>query len=108
MKQSVSENMFIESFRNMGRMETSEQSGNFTYEALQALFDYLEEMEAETDVEFELDPIALCCDFTQYGSAMEAATEYGEEFETDEDAAEYLRDHTTLIEFDDGIIIQNF
>ena len=108
MKQTVTENMFIESFRAMGRMETSEQSGNFTYEALQALFDYLEEMEAETDVEFGLDRIALCCGFSQHDSAMEAATEYGEEFETDEDAAEYLRDHTTLIEFDEGIIIQQF
>lgn len=34
---------------------------NFSYEGLGALFDYFETM----DEDFEFDPIAICCDFSE-------------------------------------------
>jgi hypothetical protein len=96
----------------------------FSRAALFAIFDYLEEYEDDCETELEYDPIAICCDFTEYGDANEAASEYfefegmtydeehGGELETPEEveakALEFLRYRTTVIEFDGGIVIQNF
>lgn len=38
---------------------------NFSYEGLEVLFDYLEQFEQDTGEEIELDPIALCCDYSE-------------------------------------------
>ena len=57
----------------------------------------------------------MCCEYSEHDSALECAKEYG--FDADEDADEdeqkesaldYLRDRTSVIEFDTGIIIQQF
>ena len=39
---------------------------HFSYEALDLLFDYFEELEEETGKQMELDVIAICCDFSEY------------------------------------------
>ena len=44
---------------------------NFSYEGLEALFNYLENLEEDCGVEIEFDVIALCCDYTEYGSLEE-------------------------------------
>ena len=46
--------MFIDDMRAI-------RPDNFSYEGLQELFSYLDEM----DSELEFDPIAICCDFSQ-------------------------------------------
>ena len=117
MKTTVSQYDFTEAFKDYGR------SDNFSYEGLKALFDYLEDLESDIGEQIELDVVAICCDFSEYDSAREAAEHYGFEAEVDEDededeeededeieeqALDYLRDNTTVIEFDDGVIIQNF
>jgi len=116
MKQTVTKYMFTEAFRQYGRSE------QFSYLGLQALFDYLEEMEEGTGEEMELDVIALCCDFSEYATAKEAAEEHGwtaperYEGETEDDyeervedeALEHLRDNTQVIKHDDGIIIESY
>jgi hypothetical protein len=38
---------------------------NFSYEGLAVLFNYLEELEANTGQELELDVIAMCCDYNE-------------------------------------------
>jgi len=38
---------------------------NFSYEGLETLFDYFEQLEDETGGKIELDVIALCCDYTE-------------------------------------------
>lgn len=97
---------------------------DFSYEGLEALFDYLEELEQGTEEEMELDVIGICCDFCEYENAIEAASNYfnfegmtydeetGEELETPEEveqkAIEYLEENTQVIVFDSGVIIQNF
>lgn len=106
MYQRVTQHDFIEAFRTMGRYDRSDgQGGNFTYEALLALFDYLEEYEdsLEEANEIELDVIALCCEFAEYDSIEDAASEYNM------NRAE-LRDNTPIIEIPgtDRIIIQQF
>ena len=106
MKQTVTSYQFVESFRLCGR-ETQ-----FSRPALFALFDYLESHEEDCGVEIELDPIAICCEWAEYESAKEAAHETGFEFidgpDTEEAALEYLREHTQVIEFTGGIVIQQF
>lgn len=92
----VNFSMFRNAFAEMGR------ENNFSYNGLAALFEYLEAYELEVDV------IALCCEFTEYETAREAAAAHGRDFQDEEDALEFLREETTVIEFDGGLIIQDF
>ena len=97
MKTTVSKSDFRDAFRDYNREE------NFTYEGLGALYDYLTELEEDTGEEMELDVIAICCDFSEYEDLEEIQSEYSDIEDLDD-----LRDHTTVIEFDGGIIIQAF
>lgn len=81
---------------------------NWSRGAAYALVEYLEQLEADTGTEMEFDRVALRCDFTEYDSALEAAEQYTIWCDTEEDALEYLQDHTTVIEFDGGVVIGNF
>ena len=86
---------------------------SWSYDGALALAKYLEEHEEGTGEELELDPVAIRCEFTEYENVNEAANQYTGEFMgltyTDKEGAlEYLQDHTTVIEFDGGVIIQDF
>ena len=70
-----------------------------------ALFEYLEDYSRDTGEDFELDVIGLCCDFTEYESFEEIKEEYSS---TELDSLDDLREHTTVIEFNYGIVIQDF
>ena len=59
MKKTVYKNEFIDTMMDI-------RPDNFSYDGLVALFDYLEEIEDSCGEEMEFDPIALCCDFTEY------------------------------------------
>ena len=109
MKQTITRSAFIDAFKDYNRED------NFSYDGLCALFDWLEELGEETGQEVELDVIALCCEFSEYGSALEACENY--DFEPDEDddeddqedeALDWLRQRTEIITFPGGIIIQDF
>lgn len=107
MKQTVSQNDFAAAFQAC-------RPDNFSAAGLAALFDYLEEYESSTGEEMELDVIAICCDFSEYETAVEAAEQYSytfdgmDEDEAEAEALEHLRNQTTVIEFDGGVIIQDF
>ena len=74
-----------------------------------ALAEYLEEYEESTGEELALDPVAIRCEFSEYESAIEAAAQYAHgSFTTEEAALEYLEDHTSVITYDGGAIIQDF
>jgi hypothetical protein len=106
MKQTVNKHDFVDAFRVMDRLE------NFTYEAREALFYYLEQDEEDTGEERELDVIALCCEYQQ-DTWQDIATNYSidlSEFEDEEDKMEavksYLEDNTIVIDsFEDGTIL---
>lgn len=108
MKATVTSHQFVEAFRACGR------ESQFSRAALFALFDHFEIIEQYQDEEIELDPIGICCDFAEYSSAREAADDYGFEPDGDDDdareksALEWLQNRTQVIEFDDGIVIQQF
>lgn len=81
----------------------------------QALAEYLEGVEESTGEEMEFDRVAIRCDFSEYGSAQEAALEYGfkpehgdDDDEIEASALEYLNERTTVIEFVGGVIVQSF
>lgn len=83
-------NSFSDSYKN-----------NFSYEGKQALFDYLEQYEEETGEQIELDIVSLCCDYTEYENLNEIQVHYPNIKNIDD-----LKDNTTVIEFNSGIIIQ--
>jgi hypothetical protein len=104
MKIIVTLNSFAESFRACGRER------HFSASALSALFEYFEKVEEYTDTEIELDPIAICCDWEEYTSAIVAANDNGfrgTKKDTEEDALEYLYDKTEVVKFDGGLIISS-
>ena len=71
MKQTVTEHEFIDGFRRCGRED------NFSYEGRQALFEYFEQLEDDIGEEFEYDPIAICCGYTEYEDEDEIREAYG-------------------------------
>jgi hypothetical protein len=75
-----------------------------------ALFAYLESYEEDCGVEIELDPIAICCEWAEYETAVEAAKSYAREFavEYELDALEWLKRRTEVVEFDGGILVHQF
>ncbi len=115
MYQIVTKSEFRDAFRIFNRQD------HFTYYGLGALFDYLEDLESNFNQPMELDVVALCCDYAQYSSAVEAASDYDwqrperdgesdEEFADilEESAREFLQDNTTVIDCEDGVIIGVF
>jgi hypothetical protein len=79
----------------MGRQD------QFSYEALSALFDYMEEIAPD----FDLDVIALCCDYSE-DTVEDIAANYGLEFSSIEDGdtdgerehvRAYLEENTTIV-----------
>ena len=58
---TVDQSTFVREFEAYGRAD------QFSYEALEALFEYYDELE-----DFELDVIAICCDWTEYEDMQEA------------------------------------
>jgi len=109
MKQSITRYGFAHLFEEYNRKE------NFTYNGRLALFDYLEELEDNTGEQIECDIIGFCCDFSEYETVEECAKEYSlwclepDSYEEREEyALEQLRDRTSVIKFEGGIIIQAF
>ena len=109
----IYEDDFVTAFNKMGRGD------NFSIEGREALYHYLNEY----DTDIELDVIAICCEYTEYETADEAASQYStyDGMEFDEDGAEmltveqleqkainFLEDNTTVLKFDGGVIIRDF
>lgn len=101
MKQTINIHQFRDAFQ-------AQRPNQFSYSALSALFDYLEELEKDLGYEIELDVIALCCDWSEYTSAVNACVAWGWNVEDENEALEKLRDNTQVIQFDGGILVQDF
>ena len=61
---------------------------NFTYEGLKALFEYFEQYEEDTGTEIEFDPIAVCCEYSEYKNLAEFQQDYSEDYESVEQIEE--------------------
>ena len=78
---------------------------NFSSRGIVALWDYLEGYEEDTGEEIEFDPIALCCEYTEYENMEEFWQDYDKEDYPDEES---IMDVTCYYAFGDSFIIQQF
>jgi hypothetical protein len=93
-------------FYEFSRWFEKNRPNNFSRVGLIGLFDYLEEYEDSTGDEIEFDPIALCCEYTEYDDLMEFHAYYDAEEYPDIDT---IQDYTQVIELsNESFIIQNF
>ena len=102
---------FREAFRLAGRTD------QFSYEGLEVLFDYLDNLSEETGEPIELDVVALCCEYYE-SSIEELIDNYNIDLsEIDEDdpdstievVREYLEDNTSVCgEVSDGFVYAAF
>lgn len=101
---------FREAFRRAERMD------NFSYEGLEVLFDYLDNLSEDIGEPIELDVIALCCDY--YESSIEELIDNysidvsdadGDEDEIKTIVEEYLQDNTSVCgQVSDGFVYAAF
>ena len=101
---------FREAFRIADRMD------QFSYEGLEVLFNYLDNLSEDTGEPIELDPVALCCDY--YESSIEGLIDNynidvsnanGDEDEIKATVKEYLEDNTSVCgEVSDGFVYAAF
>jgi hypothetical protein len=88
---------FVDAFRRCDRY------GDFGYDALQILFDYLEEYEESVGEEIELDVVAICCEYAvdKWEDIAESYSIDLSEYEDEEDkilaVREYLEENTSLV-----------
>lgn len=82
MKQTVNFTAFLDAFNNAGRQD------QFSYEALQAIFEYIEDYEQDTGEEVELDVIEICCNWTE-ATWQEIASTYDIDLSECEDEQDY-------------------
>lgn len=97
----------------------------WSFAGAKALAEYLEEYEDSSGTPMEFDAIAIRCEFTEYADILEAARVYdcvhilhieNDDGTENEDCLkktiawclEWLQDRTQVIEFEGGIIIQDF
>ena len=110
--QTINFSSFCDAFVRQHRAD------NFSYDAKKAIFDYLEELSNNDGNNFELDIIAICCEYTEMQAedvldgypALVFSHELQEEDEDQEDyierlndeVQEYLEDNTTVLLSDKG------
>ena len=97
MKQTMNEFDFKNEFKKI-------RPNNFSYEGLSVLYDYLTQYEEDCDTELEFDPIAYCCEYTEYENFKEVKQNY------DIKSFKELEDNTTVLKIPntERFIIQNY
>ena len=100
-----------------------DEYAGWSYHGAHALCEYLDDWEEATEQDIEFCPVAIRCDYSEYGSLDEAITELigdpagiDEEWtpenivtgDHDEDMQTHLQELTTVIPFDGGVIVQSF
>ena len=106
MKTTIYKALFIDAFTRAGR------ASKFSHQALELIFEDIEQIEQDTGEETELDVIAIC-----YAYAVSSASDLlgdhsidfdGEGDETDA-VREYLHNHTVVVgETPDGFVYVQF
>jgi hypothetical protein len=111
MKKTLSQEDFVDGFDSCGR------GNQFTRAARRWLFDYYIEIEDGGCEEMEYDPIAVCCEWTEYETAKEFIDAFEEHLDGDEEDEDTkvanikyaLERHTTVGETDDDTwLVMNY
>lgn len=97
---NIYQSQFIDEFRAYGRED------NFSILALETLYEYIDNYSDEIGEPVELDVIAICSEYSEYSTLEEFQEDYGTDYEDIED----IRQETTVIElpYEYGFIIQDF
>ena len=97
MKQTMNEFDFKNEFKKI-------RPENFSYDGLTALYDYLIQYEEDCGTELEFDPIAYCCEFSEYDSFEDVKKNY------DVEDLEHLEQNTIVLKIPNTsrFIIQNY
>ena len=103
--QTLSKSSFIEAFKQSSRKD------QFSYEALEAIFDYLEEYSDSTGEPVEFDIVGICCDWSEM-TWQDVAMSYGVDLSqcTDDDermgeVESFLCDNTQFLELSEGVFV---
>lgn len=112
MKQTLS------TYEIVDALNKDRQNNGYSYEGCKALADYLEQLELELGEEIELDVVAIRCDYTEFKNYQDINEQYNlVEFDDDDELDDDEKDNlikielenkTSVIEFDTGIIIQDY
>lgn len=91
--------------------KTADRLTHFSYEGLESLFRWLEDVSDEDATPYELDVIGLCCEFAE-SSARQIADYYSidisdctEDDEIIETVLDFLHEHTCVVANNDGEIV---
>ena len=95
MKDTITEYTFV--------TDMTKEGYGFSRAGAMALFEYLESWEQDCDIEIEYDPVRWRCEFAEYSDLEEIQGVYASITDL-----ESLHDHTLVVEFDGGLIIQDF
>ena len=97
MKQTMNEFDFKNEFKKI-------RSDNFSDQGLSVLYNHLIQYEEDTDQELEFDPIAYCCEYTEYKNFKEIKQNY------DVEDLEHLEQNTIVLKIPntERLIIQNY
>tara|TARA_R110000787_G_scaffold117517_5_gene228179 strand:- start:284 stop:595 length:312 start_codon:yes stop_codon:yes gene_type:complete len=88
----------------INEFETSaERKDQFSYNALSALYDYIEGYYEDCGEAYEFDMIAICCEWAEYNTIEQAAKDYSV-------SPNELKHNTYVLECDNGhvMVFQNF
>jgi len=88
---------------------------NFSLEGSKAVFNYFDQLSDELGETMEFDPIAWCCEFSEYKDFDEfqhdtGYTQNGVQHKGYDNinSLDELKDNTTVVEFDGGILVAEF
>ena len=97
MKQTMNEFDFKNEFKKI-------RPNNFSYDGLTVLYDHLIQYEENTDQELEFDPIAYCCEYTEFNSFEDVKKNY------DVEDLEHLEQNTIVLKIPNSekLVIQNY
>ena len=97
MKQTMNEFDFKNEFKKI-------RPQNFSYDGLTVLYDHLIQFEEDTDQELEFDPIAFCCEYTEFDSFEDVKKNY------DVEDLEHLEQNTIVLKIPNSekLIVQNY
>ena len=96
---------FINAFESFGRLN------DYTGEALEAMFHYEEERSEDCGTPYQLDVVALCCEWAEYKNVDELIEAYGEpikcldssdEQDRIDEIEEDVRNNATLLKLETG------
>ena len=95
----------INSFYFRNWFLNSQYKNNFSVLGLSSLYDYLVDLEEEQNTEFNFDPVAFACEYSEFENLQEIIENYNS-IETIQD----LENNTSIIPVvgTERLIIQNF